>query len=306
MHHGHHHDHTGECRETASGRKLLLVIVFNAVITAAEYAGGLFSGSLALISDAGHNLTDVLSLVLGYAGERVSKGAPSRRYTFGLKRFEVLVALVNALGLVAIGLYIVYEAVERYMDPVPVDPSIMLPVALVGLAGNVFSILVLNRSRGDSLNMRAAFLHLVYDAISSVAVIAVGVALLVSDLVLLDLAVSLVIAVMIVWSSMDILRESLRIFLQGAPAGIDTDAVYRGLMELPSVAGVHGLHIWSISSSEVFLSCHLRTEPDGSGDTDEVIAGANAMLEREFGITHTAIQVERALPCGESSGNCCR
>ncbi len=138
-------------REGAGGRKLLLVILFNAIITAAEYAGGVLSGSLALISDAGHNLADVLSLALGYAGERVSREGPSRRYTFGLKRFEVLVALVNALSLVAIGLYIIYEAVERYMNPVPVDPSIMLPVALVGLAGNVFSILVLNRSRNDNL-----------------------------------------------------------------------------------------------------------------------------------------------------------
>jgi cobalt-zinc-cadmium efflux system protein len=302
VHHHHHHDHTGECREGAGGRKLLLVILFNAIITAAEYAGGVLSGSLALISDAGHNLADVLSLALGYAGERVSREGPSRRYTFGLKRFEVLVALVNALSLVAIGLYIIYEAVERYMNPVPVDPSIMLPVALVGLAGNVFSILVLNRSRNDNLNMRAAFLHLVYDAISSVAVIGVGVALVFTDLILLDLAVSLVIAVMIVWSSMDIVRESLRIFMQGAPAGIDTDAVYQGLMALPGVGGVHGLHIWSISSSEVFLSCHLRTLSEEPGDTDAVISGANAMLERDFGITHTAIQVERALSCG----SCCR
>jgi cobalt-zinc-cadmium efflux system protein len=304
--HHHHHDHAGECREGTGGSRLLPVIAFNAVITVAEYIGGVVSGSLALISDAGHNLADVLALALGYAGERVSRGGPSRRFTFGLKRFEVLVALVNALALVAIGLYIVYEGVERYMNPVPVNPYIMLPVALIGLAGNVFSILVLNRSRKDNLNMRAAFLHLVYDAISSVAVIGVGVALVFTDLVLLDLAVSLVIAVMIVWSSMDIVRESLRIFMQGAPSGVDTDAVYRGLLALPGVDGVHGLHIWSISSSEVFLSCHVRTLPDESGDTDTVIAGANAMLEREFGITHTAIQVERGLECGRAGENCCR
>ncbi|OPZ36428.1 MAG: Cadmium, cobalt and zinc/H(+)-K(+) antiporter [Spirochaetes bacterium ADurb.BinA120] len=307
--HQHDHDHHGrgaECRGEAGGRKLLVVILFNAIITAAEYVGGVLSGSLALISDAGHNLADVLSLILGYAGERLSQGAPSRRYTFGLKRFEVLAALVNALSLVAIGLYIVYEAVERYMNPVPVKPSIMLPVALIGLAGNVFSILILNRSRNDSLNMRAAFLHLFYDAISSVAVIAVGVALIFTKLVLLDLAVSLVIAVMIVWSSMDIVRESLRIFLQGAPAGIDTDAVYQGLLAVSGVAEVHGLHIWSISSSEIFLSCHLRSVEGGAGDTDAVIAAANAMLERDFGITHTAIQVERALLCGKAGENCCR
>ncbi|HSV96965.1 MAG TPA: cation diffusion facilitator family transporter [Spirochaetota bacterium] len=306
MHHRHHHDHAGECREWTGGRKLLLVIAFNAVIAAAQYIGGVLSGSLALISDAGHNLADVLALALGYAGERVSKGFPSRRFTFGLKRFEVLVALVNALSLVAIGLYIVYEAVERYMNPVPVNPYILLPVALVGLAGNVFSILVLNRSRKDNLNMRAAFLHMVYDAISSVAVIGVGVALVFTDIILLDLAVALVIAVMIIWSSMDIVRESLRIFMQGTPSGVDTDAVYRGLLALPGVCGVHGLHIWSISSSEVFLSCHIRTLPGESGDTDAVIAGANAMLKREFGISHTAIQVERGLSCGETPENCCR
>ncbi len=305
-HEGHGHTHR-EHAHGSRGRTLGLVILFNAVITAAEYAGGVISGSLALISDAGHNLSDVLSLVLGLAGERVSERGPSARYSFGLKRFEVLVALVNALTLVAIGAYIVHEAVMRYLNPVGVNPAVMLPVACVGLAGNVLSILFLHRRRGENLNMRAAFLHLFYDAVSSVAVIAVGVALVLSPgLLLLDIAVSLVIAVMIVWSSMDIIRESLRIFLQGTPGHLHPDAILEKILGIPGVDGVHGLHIWSVSSSEVFLSCHVCLGGNAGTDADSLILAVNDMLAAEFGITHTTIQVELRQICAVGNGSCCR
>jgi cobalt-zinc-cadmium efflux system protein len=317
LRHGHDHDrehaHDGDGHARhghgpgSRGRTLGLVILFNSVITAAEYAGGVVSGSLALISDAGHNLSDVLSLLLGLAGERVSGRTPSARYSFGLKRFEVLVALVNALTLVAIGAYIVYESVMRYLNPVSVDTSVMLPVACVGLAGNVFSILLLHRRRGENLNMRAAFLHLFYDAVSSVAVIAVGITLIFSPgLLVLDIVVSLVIAVMIVWSSMDIIRESLRIFLQGTPDHIKPDAIHERIMGIPGVDGVHGLHVWSVSSSEVFLSCHVCLGGNDGTDADALIRAVNEMLAAEFGITHTTIQVERRLICDVGNGTCCR
>ncbi len=305
-HHGMHgmqdHDH-GD----AGGSRILFVIIVNVLITAAEYIGGVLSGSLALISDAGHNLSDVLSLVLGYAGERVSRRGPDRKFTFGLKRFEVLIALVNSLSLVFIGLYIVYDAVLRYMHPVEINPCIMLPVAVVGLAGNILSIFMLNRDRNSSLNMRAAFLHLFFDAISSVAVIAVGVVLIFYQLVFLDLAVSLIIAVMIVLSSMDIIRDSLRIVLQGAPRGLNADDVYQALLSVGDVDSVHGLHVWSINSSEVFLSCHICVNPEnGAVDTDGLINSVNRLLEERFGITHTALQVENTKLCTSEGGDCCR
>lgn len=300
--HSHHHHHEG----FSNKRRLGLVVFLNCLITIAEYIGGILSGSLALLSDAGHNFSDVLSLILGYAGERVSEVKPDKKYSFGLKRFEVLIALVNALSLVVIAIYIVHEAIERYMHPQAVDPHIMLPIAVIGLLGNLFSILVLNKSKGSSLNIRAAFLHLLYDAISSLAVIVTGIVLLFYNLLILDLVISIIIVFMIIWSSVDILKESLRIFLQGTPRDIDSDDVYRRILALNSVESLHGLHIWSVSSSEVFLSCHICLNREKEGlRSDEVIADVNKMLEEHFGISHTALQVERNSTCSVD-GDCCR
>jgi cobalt-zinc-cadmium efflux system protein len=308
----HHHDHTHDHHHhegLSNQARLAFTIVFNIIITITEFIGGILSGSLALISDAGHNLSDVLSLILGYAGERVSRAKPGPVYTFGLKRFEVVIAMLNALSLVGIGVFIVYEAVARYLDPVPIRPEILIPVALVGLAGNAISIMVLHRSKDASLNMKAAFLHLLYDAVSSVAVVLVGVAMIFWNLPVLDLAVSLLIVIMIAYSSIGIIREAMRIFMQGAPHGIDSGEVYSCITEVPGVGSVHGLHIWSVSSTEVFLSCHICVDAGmESVDSDGLIGRINRMLEERFGISHTTLQVEKELICGAGgkSGECCR
>ena len=302
MQNGHnHHSHAPTKRA-----KLIFAIFFNIAITVVEYVGGLFSGSLALISDAGHNLSDVFALMLGYAGEKVYEREPDKKYSFGLKRFEVFVALVNALSLVGIGIYIVYEAVARYIHPVQIDIRIMIPVGAAGLAGNFLSMLLLLKERHSNLNMKAAFLHLFYDTISSVAVIVAGVALYVTGWLLIDLAVSIMIVAMIIWSSLAIIRESMEIFLQAAPPHINTDDVYRDIAGLEHVGSVHGLHIWSISSSEVFLSCHICIgDADAEADTDEVIRNVNSMLGDKYGIRHTTLQVENVKICSDAS-TCCR
>lgn len=297
--HGHHHHHP------TGGSRLVLVIFFNMVITAAEYIGGILSGSLALISDAGHNFSDVLSLLMGYAGERVSEKRPDKKFSFGLKRFEVAVALVNALSLLVIGLYIVYEAVKRYLNPEPINLKVMIPIAFIGLAGNLFSMLLLMRDRHRTLNMKAAFLHLLYDTVSSIAVIGAGVILYFTGEVLVDLAISLIIVAMIAGSSFSILRDSMRIFLQGTPAHIDADEVFREIEAVPGVGSVHGLHIWSINSAEIFLSCHICAS-GLDNDTDEIIRKVNTMLEMKYGIRHTTLQVENIRICSESGGACCR
>ncbi len=301
--HTHHHssDEHNHGLNTNRGR-LLGAIIFNSIITAAEYIGGIMSGSLALISDAGHNLSDVLSLILGYAGEKFSSGKSDKKYSFGMKRLEVFIAAVNAASLLAVAVYILYESYERYKNPVTINISIMIPVAIVGLAGNVFSLIILSGGRKENLNMRAAFLHLMYDAISSVAVIIAGVILYFANIFWIDIAVSLIIVLMIIWSSSGILKESFRIFFQGTPAGIDTDEVCRSLLSIDSVKDVHGLHIWSINSTEAFLSCHIHIDSD-NGDT--IINKANAMLKEKFGITHTTIQIENSLLC-KSNDSCCR
>ncbi|MBP8179091.1 MAG: cation transporter [Spirochaetes bacterium] len=301
----HHHDHSHE-HEYSQGR-FILVVVLNVIITMAEYIGGIISGSLALVSDAGHNLSDVISLILGYIGQKVSQHKPGKRYSFGLKRFEVLIALVNALALFVIGGYIIVEAVKRYVHAEPINPGVMLPVACIGLAGNVISMLVLYKSRDKNLNLKAAFLHLLYDAVSSIGVIITGLVLMVNNSwVILDVIVSVAIALMIVASSLDIIKSSVRIFLQGVPSRLNFDDVYKALLTIPGISSVHGLHIWSVDSNEVFLSCHLCIDKgDSYSNTDALITKINAMLEEKFNITHTTLQVEHSNLCS-LNGSCCR
>ncbi len=307
-HHNHHHDHPHHHGMTGQAR-LAFTILFNIIITVTEFIGGIISGSLALISDAGHNLSDVLSLILGYAGERVSKAKPGPVYTFGLKRFEVVIAFVNALSLAGIGVYIIYEATARYYNPVPIRPEILIPVALVGLAGNVISIMVLHREKDSSLNMKSAFLHLLYDAISSVAVVLTGIAMIFWNLPILDLAAALMIVAMIAYSSLGIIREAVRIFMQGTPKGLSTEELHREIEGIRGVGNVHGLHVWSVSSTEVFLSCHICLDAAVEGiEGDGIITTVNGMLAERFGITHTTIQVEKEPICGVSGepDTCCR
>lgn len=302
-HNAHGHDH----KHITNKKKLVIVIGFNVAITLAEYIGGIISGSLALISDAWHNLSDVLSLMLGYAGEKVSETDSNKRYSFGLKRFEVLIALINALSLAGIGIYIVYEAVIRFLNPVPIDVSVMIPIAVIALFGNVFSIIVLAKNKENNLNIKAAFLHLLYDAVSSVAVIIAGIVLFFFQLAWIDLAASIVIVVMIIWSSMDIIKESFRIFLQGTPLKIDADEVNDSIRNVKGVGSVHGLHIWSISSSEIFLSCHVCVDRSlGNINSDNIIKSVNSMLEEKYGITHTTLQIENFEICSNEPGSCCR
>lgn len=300
-HTNHAHEHMA-----GAGGKLGWVILANAAITVTEFMAGMLSGSLALISDAGHNLSDVLALILGYAGERAAQRRPSARFSFGLRRLEVLIALVNALSLVVIGVLIVLAAAERFTKPVEVRGGLMLIVALIGLLGNGVSILVLHGHRRQNLNLKAVFLHLLFDTLSSVAVVAVGVVLLFRPWYWLDLVVSLGIVVMIAISSAGVISEAVRIFLQAAPGSIDPQEVRGAILALDEIKSVHGLHIWSVSSKEIFLSCHVCTA-DETLDTNQAILAINRMLTERFSIEHSTIQVETSPICtDDGAGNCCR
>lgn len=302
-HHGHHHNQ--ETSTLALKTRFVFTIFFNVLISAAEFLGGFLSGSLALVSDAAHNLSDAIALVFGYMGEKVSERKPDLEYSFGLRRFEVITAVVNAIALWAIGVFIIYEAVLRWAEPTPIDLRIMLPVAAVGLAGNAASIYILGRGH-KNMNARAAFLHLLYDAITSVIVIVTGVLIYFTGAHWVDPLVSIVISAFMIFSSYGILAEALRIFLQMAPRGIDTQDVYRSILEASGAADVHGLHIWSVSSSEVFLSCHICMDQGRAVvDNDGIISRVNAMLRDKFGISHTTIQVEAGRFCATGGNGCC-
>ncbi|MEZ5360191.1 MAG: cation diffusion facilitator family transporter [Candidatus Zixiibacteriota bacterium] len=290
-HHGHSHNHHGHSHG-ADSKKLGLTILLNLVITVAEFIGGVISGSLALLSDALHNLSDVIALILAWFGAKGAALKPTSRSTYGFKRLEVVTAFINALALVVIAVYIIFEAFERYSNPQPINGVIMLSVAVIGLLGNVLSVWILHRDRNKTINNRAAFLHMLYDAISSVGVIIGGIVILLTGWYLLDLILSILISMMILWSSFDILKEATGIFMEVAPRGIDSERVKAAIEELPQVSEAHHIHIWSISSSQVALSCHVVLEDGNCEGCTAVIREIHELLAERFGITHATIQPE--------------
>jgi cobalt-zinc-cadmium efflux system protein len=232
-------------------------ILINIGITLAEAIGGTLSGSLALLSDAGHNLSDVISLGLSFLGEKLSSGKATRRHTFGFKRTEIFTALINSLSLVGIAFFIVLEALKRISSPPELSLGLMMGIATIGLFGNLFSMVIL-RKKESNLNVRAAYLHLFYDAITSIAVIGSGLLIYLTGWVIADLAVSLLIAGMVLWSGLGVIKKTIHIFMQGVPEHL------QDILGVSGVKSVHGLHIWSIDSNDVFLSCHIcMDESDG-------------------------------------------
>jgi len=280
------------------GKKIGWAILINIGITVAEAVGGTLSGSLALLSDAGHNLSDVISLGLSFLGEKLSEKKATRRHTFGFKRTEIFTALINSLSLVGIAFFIVMEALRRISSPPELSLWLMLGVATIGLLGNIFSMVILGKKE-NNLNVKAAYLHLFYDAISSVAVIVSGLLIFLTGWVIADLAVSLLIAGMVLWSGLGVIKRTIHIFMQGVPEGLEFDRILQDILGVPGVNSVHGLHIWSIDSSDVFLSCHIcMDESDGKKDTDRIIQNINEMLQQNHSIHHTVIQAETRNLCG--------
>ena len=272
-------------------------ILINIGITVAEVIGGTLSGSLALLSDAGHNLSDVISLGLSFLGEKISEKKATRRHTFGFKRTEIFTALINSLSLVGIAFFIVIEALKRISSPPELSLGLMLGVATIGLFGNLFSMVILGKKESN-LNVKAAYLHLFYDAISSVAVIGSGLLIYLTGWLMVDMVVSLLIAGMVLWSGLGVIKKTIHIFMQGVPEGLEFDKILQDILKVPGISTVHGLHIWSIDSSDVFLSCHVCIEQtDGKRDTDKMIQDINEVLQQKHGIHHTVIQAETQNLC---------
>jgi cobalt-zinc-cadmium efflux system protein len=248
---------------------------------------------MALLADAGHNLSDVLGLVVAWAATALSRRLPTRRYTYGLRSSSILAALFNAIVLlIAVG-GIVVEAVQRFFAPEPVAGLTVITVAVIGVAVNAATALLLARGHGD-LAIRSAFLHMAADALVSLGVVAAGAAILVTGWLWLDPAVSIVVALVIVAGTWRLLRHSLDMALDAVPADIDPQAVRDYLAALSGVSGVHDLHIWPMSTTETALTCHLVMPAGHPGD--DVLAGLARDLDHRFAIQHVTIQVEQGDP----------
>ena len=298
MPHNHRHSPTRHDRAFAIG------VALNVGFVLLEASAGILAGSLALMADAGHNLTDVLGLLLAWGATRLAGLPATDRRTYGMRRATILAALLNSLILlVAIGA-IAWEAVRRLRQPEPVSGQVVIAVALVGVLVNTATALLFRRGRKDDLNIAGAFIHMAADAAVSGGVALAGLGILLTGWQWLDPAVSLVIVIVIAAGTWGLLRDSLDLALDAVPVGIDFKQVEAYLASLPSVVEVHDLHIWAMSTTEVALTAHL-VKPDPADD-DAVIAQATRELHDRFGIEHVTIQWERdseAYPCGDPCGN---
>jgi cobalt-zinc-cadmium efflux system protein len=287
---GHHHDHHHAHAPADFGRAFALGTILNLAFVGVEGAAGFLTDSVALLADAGHNLSDVLGLLVAWAGAELAKRPASKRFTYGFRGSSILAALTNSVLLfVAVGA-IGWEAIQRFTDPPAIPGNVVMIVAAAGVVVNLTTALLFARGRKHDINIRGAYLHMATDAAVSVGVVIGGGLILLTGARWIDPAISLVIVAVILWSSWGLARESLTMALQAVPDGIDAEAVERTLRELPGVARVHDLHIWPMSTTESALTAHL-VMPDGHPG-DAFLVDLQHRLAHDFRIDHTTVQIE--------------
>ena len=281
-----------------TGGKLRLALGLTLAILLVEFAGGLLSHSLALLSDAGHVLTDVFALGLAWFALEQSRRPADRRRSYGYQRVGIIAALVNAVTLIVIVLAIAYEAVQRLASPQSVHGGIVIASALAAIAINTFVIFIL-RGGGQNLNLRAALLHVTGDVAASAGVVIAGLIILLTGWLYIDPLLSLAIAALIAFGAWRIVREAVNLLMEGTPADIDLSAVTAEITTTAHVTGVHDLHVWALSPGSTAVSMHVVVDDISLGDAEHVIRDLEHRLCDRFGLGHTTIQVESCHPCGE-------
>ncbi len=287
---GHDHSHGPGAYRGADRKALLIAAGLTTVFMVVEAVGGLLTGSLALLADAGHMLSDSFSLFLALAAVLLAARPATSRRTFGYKRAEILAALANGVLLVVVSVWIIVEAIGRLGDPVEILGGEMLVIAVAGLAINLLAAWVLSRSGGDSLNVKAALRHVIADVAGSVGVIVAAVIIILTGWQQADALVSILISVMIAASAWSILRESVDVLLEAAPGGLDTEEIGYAMAAQPTVEQVHDLHVWQITSGFPMLSAHVLVSQ--GADCHGARRALEAQLLERFEIEHTTLQVE--------------
>jgi cobalt-zinc-cadmium efflux system protein len=290
--HGHSHAPPAD-----PGRAFAIGITLNLIFVAIEAGYGIFADSIALVADAGHNLSDVLGLALAWGGAALAKRAASKRFTYGLRGSTILAALANALLLIAALGAIGWAALARLAQPLPVEGGVVMAVAAVGIVINVATALLFMRGQKHDLNVRGAYLHMVADALVSVGVVIAGGLILWTGKMWIDPLISLAVVALIFWQTLGLLKETVAMALAGVPRGVDFDAVEGALRGLDGVAAVHDLHIWGVSTSETVLTAHLVVP---AGGNDAFLVKAAGLIREQFGIGHVTLQIE----CCDTGDGC--
>ena len=287
----HEHHHTPKTTE----KNLIISIILNSIIVAGELTGGIISNSLALISDALHNFGDLLSLVLSLAAARIAKWEATPDKSYGYMRAEIIVAFINSSALIVIGVYIIYEAVGRFLQPESITGVWIIIIAGISFIANALSTYLLHKNSKEDLNAKSAYLHLFYDSINSLMVIVAGILIYFFNWIILDPIFSLIIGVFIIKSGWDVVLETINILSEGTPKEINPERVTDFIKAQPEIKAVHHLHIWSLSSKFYALSAHVVVEDQLISKGYLIIDRLEKKLQDEFGINHPTIQLEADL-----------
>jgi len=270
-------------------RAMMIGVSLNLIFVLVEFGFGFFSGSLALLADAGHNASDVVGLLLAWGASFLARRPPSQKFTFGLRRATIYAAFLNAVLLLAACAVILWEAIIRLNDPAPVAGFTMIAVAAIGVVINTVTAILFMQGSKEDANIRGAFLHMAADAAVSVGVVLAGVAIMATGIGWIDPVVSIIIVVVIVWGTWDLFAESVGLAMDAVPRRIDINELTQALAEVPGVLEIHDLHVWGMSTSEVMLTAHLVI---AESSRQSSLQEAQSVLRERFAITHTTLQSE--------------
>jgi len=282
------HSHTN-----LTGRNLIISILLNIVITVAQVIGGLISGSLSLLSDALHNFSDVISLIVSYIANLLSKRQASLKKTFGYKRAEIVAAFINAATLIVVAILLIYEAIERFLNPQTIESGLVIWLSIVAIIGNGMSVLLLRKDSKSNMNMKSAYLHLLTDLMASVAVLIGGLLMKFYQMYWVDSVLTLAIAIYLVVMGYDLLKNSFRVLMLFTPETIQVKDIVNDIENIAAVKNVHHVHIWQLNEAETHLEAHIDFNKDILlSEFDSILKEIEAIAHDNFGINHVNIQPE--------------
>jgi cobalt-zinc-cadmium efflux system protein len=294
MGHGHNHKHShGHVHPKIEGKNLFISIILNIVITLSQAVGGLLSGSLSLLSDALHNFSDVLSLIVSYIANVLSNKEASVSKTFGYKRAEIIAAFVNSATLIVVAVILIKEAVERFINPQEVESDMVIWLSLLGILANGFSVFLIKKDADNNMNMKSAYLHLLTDMMASVAVLIGGLLMKFFSLFWVDPTLTLVIALYLIYMGYDLLKDSTKVLMLFTPHKINIDNIVKAISKIEPVDNVHHIHLWQLNENQVHLEAHIDFREDITlSKFDTILEEIQEELYHNFGINHVNIQPE--------------
>jgi len=287
--HGHHHH---EIDVDKMGGKIVISILLNVLITLSQIVGGLLSNSMALLSDALHNFSDVVSLIISYIANKLSKKKYKHDKTFGYRRAEIIAAFINSATLIVIAIFLGKEAIERFTEPETIDSTIVIIMAFASIVINFISVMILKSGAKDNMNIKSAYLHLLSDVVTSVAVMIGGFAMKFYNIYWLDSVLSIMIAIYLLYASWGLLMQSLKVLMQFVPKGIDIDDISKEIVTLDNVKNIHHVHIWQLDDKQIHFECHVDIEKDMPVSEFEILQKQVEHVLEHKGISHVTLQPE--------------